>query len=114
MLFSERLELTKAVAEWCKKNKLPRSPLNVITALDWMARLKDDKKIYIYSFDGHWPVGAYMYIRAESIAQADELFKQELPKKLWPENIKDGKVDHSSVKLHEVKADSYLISDGNY
>ena len=68
-------------------------------------------KTYIYSFDGTWPVGAFMLVRAKNRTDADELFKCNLPKGTFRKNIKNGKIDEDSVTVDEIKRGTKTRSD---
>lgn len=74
-------------------------------------------KTFIYEFQGYWPVGACMYVRADDQEEANAMFKAALPKDLHKKNIKDnGDLITDAVSITKVKPgkQTHMIADGNY
>ena len=70
-------------------------------------------KGFLYDFVGYYPVGAYMLVIAESQAEADRLFWEQLPDDLKSKN--KGMPDADSlVEIDLSLVNAYMISDGNY
>jgi hypothetical protein len=65
-------------------------------------------RTYIYEFQGVYLSG-YMYVRAENREAADELFKCNVPRYLYPIKIED-------TTVTEIKAGktAVVIADGDY
>ena len=75
---------------------------------------------FIYSFRGVWPVGAYIYIRANDQGDANKMFKDELKfigKDIYGKNVlANGDLDIAAVQIRKIKPgrSSYVISNGEY
>ena len=70
-------------------------------------------KGFLYDFNGYYPVGACMLVIAESQAEADRLFWEQLPDDLKSKN--KGMPDADSLAEIDLSlVNAYMISDGNY
>lgn len=73
---------------------------------------------FIYTFRGFYPVGAYVYIRANDQEEANELFKEEIEFiGLTDKNVlANGDLNTEAVQITKVKPGkhSFVISNGDY